>query len=153
MIEHARQNNQLSHLKLGVAALIIGRIDNSKNVLLLLRNKEPETGCWAIPGGKLKTYETFEMAIRREVREELGLEINIEGLLTITRPIDSIDGTEWFSPVFLVKKFKGEPKNLEPLSHQRLQWFPIGEAPTNLNTTTRIAIEQYLAEHLEKEFL
>ena len=39
------------------------------------RAKEPLKGYWSLPGGILETGEKLEAAIRREVWEETGLEI------------------------------------------------------------------------------
>jgi 8-oxo-dGTP diphosphatase len=44
-------------------------------VLLAERGKEPLKGWWSLPGGLVETGETLHQAIRREVREETGLEI------------------------------------------------------------------------------
>ena len=56
---------------LGVGALIF---EDSK-ILLVERAKEPLKGYWSLPGGILETGEKLEAGIRREVREETGLEI------------------------------------------------------------------------------
>ena len=45
------------------------------NILLVERAKEPLKGYWSIPGGLLELGEKLEDAIRREVREETGLEV------------------------------------------------------------------------------
>jgi len=56
---------------LGVGALIF---EDSK-ILLVERATEPLKGYWSLPGGILETGEKLEAGIRREVREETGLEI------------------------------------------------------------------------------
>jgi 8-oxo-dGTP diphosphatase len=56
----------------GVGALILRR----DQILMAQRGKEPGKGRWSIPGGALKTGETLKDAVRREVLEETGLEID-----------------------------------------------------------------------------
>jgi 8-oxo-dGTP diphosphatase len=59
------------HPLLGVGAIIF---DGDK-VLLVERAGEPLKGWWSIPGGLVETGETIEAALRRETREETGLEL------------------------------------------------------------------------------
>ena len=47
-------------------------IQNNK-LLLLKRNEEPYKGTWDLPGGYLDGQESPQDAIRREMREELGV--------------------------------------------------------------------------------
>jgi mutator protein MutT len=56
---------------LGVGTLIF----EGRNILLVERAKEPLKGYWSIPGGIVEAGEKLEDAVRREVREETGLEI------------------------------------------------------------------------------
>jgi len=58
-------------IRVGVGAVIF----QDDKVLLVLRKNEPAGGWWAIPGGKVKSGEKLEDALRREIREETGLEI------------------------------------------------------------------------------
>ena len=41
-------------------------------------------GLWEFPGGKIEMGETHEMAILREIKEELGVSINVEKFLCTT---------------------------------------------------------------------
>ncbi len=55
---------------------IITKIENGKtNILLALRNTEPYKNYWSLPGGHIDPYETVEHAVIREVKEEVGLEL------------------------------------------------------------------------------
>ncbi len=55
-----------------VAALIT---DEQGRLLVVVRAREPQKGTWDLPGGFADPGESAEEAVRREVREELGLEI------------------------------------------------------------------------------
>src|SRR5689334_8934024 len=58
-------------------------IDDDQRVLLLRHVFRPGTG-WGIPGGFINSREQPEDAIRREFREEIGLELSEARLLTVT---------------------------------------------------------------------
>lgn len=46
-------------------------------VLLIKRARPPRQGEWSIPGGKVEMGESLHAALKREVHEETGLEIEI----------------------------------------------------------------------------
>lgn len=64
---------------LGVGALIL----DGDRILMAQRGKQPLLGWWSLPGGALETGELLADAVRREVREETGLEIEPLGVIEI----------------------------------------------------------------------
>lgn len=52
-------------------------------VLVIKRGRAPFAGHWSIPGGKVEYGERLQDAVRREVREETGLEIEVIALLDV----------------------------------------------------------------------
>ncbi len=58
-------------LILGVGCGLL--LENEKGELLLQRRSD--NGEWCIPGGALEPYETYVEAVKREVREEVGINV------------------------------------------------------------------------------
>ena len=70
------------------SALVV--VDDDR-VLLGRRAKEPNLGRWVLPGGKVRPFETVANAGRRELREETGLEVDVDeqvGTFEIINPPD-----------------------------------------------------------------
>lgn len=65
------------HIKLSAAVLI----EKDGQLLLLRRAQPPWQGSWNLPAGYLEVDETPEQAAVREVREETGLDVEIDRLL------------------------------------------------------------------------
>ena len=63
------------------AAAVAGIIESDGGVLLTVRGKEPEAGLFDLPGGFVDYNESFEQALVREVREELGIDVEITSWL------------------------------------------------------------------------
>ena len=66
--------------KVSVAALVT----NEKNEILLVNS--PWRG-WEYPGGLIEPGETFAEALRREIREEAGVEVEITGFVGICKNV------------------------------------------------------------------
>lgn len=59
----------------GVGAIII---DNG-GIVMVRRGRGPAEGLWSLPGGRVEQGELVEDALRREVKEETGLDVEITG--------------------------------------------------------------------------
>jgi len=57
--------------------------DGSGRVLLTKRAIPPYMGKWVMPGGKIDRGETITSALKREVIEEVGLDVHVEELVDI----------------------------------------------------------------------
>ena len=53
------------------------------SILMAQRGKEPLKGWWSLPGGALELGERLEEGVRREVREETGLDVRPVRVLEI----------------------------------------------------------------------
>ncbi|NTG29950.1 NUDIX domain-containing protein [Agrobacterium rhizogenes] len=94
------------------------------NVLLGFRtNVAVNNEVWELPGGKLEVGETPEIAIRREVREELGIRLLDE------RKVIEVNMHGITHHIFSCYLWDGEIRNAEPNFCRELQWFDIKALP------------------------
>ena len=63
----------------GVGVLVV----DADRYLLIRRAADPDKGLWAIPGGLVKIGEKVKQAAVREVREETGLEVELDRILAV----------------------------------------------------------------------
>jgi mutator protein MutT len=52
-------------------------------VLMARRGKEPSYGLWSVPGGAVHLGEDLKAAARREIKEELGIEVELTDVIEI----------------------------------------------------------------------
>ena len=112
-------------------------IDDRSRVLLLQHRFRPGSG-WGIPGGFIQSREQPEEAIRRELREEIDLEIeDLE--LAFVRTLKKYHQIE----IIFRCRSHGEfqPKGLEI---NRAEWFELDSLPAGLSRDQRDLIERAL---------
>lgn len=128
----------------GVGAII----KQGEQVLLIRRGKAPRLGEWSIPGGAVELGETLHEAIRREVREECGIEIEIERVADAIDIIqrDSEGRIQYHYAIvdFVATFLSGEPRPSSDVTEA--VWVAAGElAKYPMNPQTRAVIEKALA--------
>jgi ADP-ribose pyrophosphatase YjhB (NUDIX family) len=148
-----RDREYPAHPLVGVGALLH---DEDGRVLLVKRRFEPNEGKWSLPGGLLETGETLEFAARREVREELGVEIEVEALFQVSEEIikDSEGKTRFHFVLvdFLAKLSPGGATIALNEESESFKWFePEQVEALNASENTRIIVRKYLKERLGRQ--
>ncbi len=110
-------------------------------VLLVRRSPDARyyPDVWDLFGGHVEAGESLEEALRREAREELGVEVeSFHSLGTVYDPVEPAEIT-----VFVVVAWRGEPVNAAPNEHSEIGWFSPGELPesSGLEAYRRLVIE------------
>jgi 8-oxo-dGTP diphosphatase len=100
---------------------------DGRRVLLIHRNRRPQDphfGKYNGLGGKLAADEDVVAGLRREVREESGLECEALVLRgTISWPGFGKGGEDWFGFVFRIDRYRGEP--LAANAEGTLEWVEV----------------------------
>ena len=75
-----RKRYKKEHIVTSVVAVIV---DEEERVLLTKRSVPPFKGMWVMPGGKIELGEPILKALKREVREEVGIEVDVDDLIDV----------------------------------------------------------------------
>jgi mutator protein MutT len=134
----------VDYIGVGVGAVIE---DGTGQVFLARRGPlaKNEQDLWEFPGGSVEFGETLAAALRREMREEYGIEIEVGPLLDVVDHILPEEGQHWVSPTFICTLSAGQPAIREPGKCTEIGWFPPDAAPAELTVITRQNLANYLA--------
>jgi 8-oxo-dGTP diphosphatase len=104
------------HLPLHVAVAVV--VDTNGRLLIAQRFADThQGGLWEFPGGKVEPGEDAVQALRRELREEVG--IDIERLRPLIKVRHAYPDREVLLDVWRVERWRGNPKGCEG---QRIAW-------------------------------
>jgi len=115
-----------------VAAVITN--NGKEQVLLIKRGIEPGRGKWALPGGFVEKDESPSQAILREIREEIGVEGKVEGLIGVYQAKTRLYG----NAVIIGYKVASLSRSFSPGKEvEEIRFFPSSKVPSLAFTSHR----------------
>lgn len=126
--EEKQKRKQHSGTPKRVIKNVCGALIEKNGKFLVAKRKLGDTfgGLWEFPGGSVKLGEEKEGCLKREIKEELGVDIEVGRLIYTFE--DEIPGLKINVYLFDCKIKKGTPK---PLDCQEVRW-------SNLNQLKRL---------------
>jgi 8-oxo-dGTP diphosphatase len=113
-------------------------VDESGRILLLKHVFRAGSG-WGIPGGFIESGEQPEAAVRRELREEVGLELE-SAQIVFVRTLQSIQQIEFL--FYCRPRGTAEPSSIEV---KEVGWFLPDALPPSLGEDQRMLIDRALS--------
>ena len=117
---------------------------NHRILLLRRRNTDYEDGKYSVVAGHIEDGETAREAICREAREEAGIELAPDDL-AFAHVVHRADRGQRVGFFFSARRWRGEPRNMEPHKADDFRWFPLAALPDGMVPYVRRAIESWLA--------
>lgn len=137
---------QKQHIKTAVVACIV---DAGDRVLLTRRCVEPFCGQWVMPGGRIDYGEPILAALHREVREEVGLNVHVDGLVDVYEHVGLGPRNDHY--VILYYRARPAGGELAPNGQEVTEacWVPAGElAGYGMTPGTRHVLAQLFPDVL-----
>lgn len=125
---------------LGVRGLVL---DRDGHVALVLHTY---LDGWYLPGGGVNPGESFDEAIARELREEIGLDaFRIERVLGVYH--DTVTLKDDHVVAYVVRTDTSAPplKSADPFEIQAAKWFALDSLPEDLSPATARRIAEFKA--------
>jgi 8-oxo-dGTP diphosphatase len=104
-------------------------LDDAGRVLLARRGVEPFRGSWDTPGGFAEAGESLEQCVRRELREEAGVEIAVGRLVVSVPDTYGPSGEATINTFYECRLLSGEPRPDDDVAE--LRWFAPDELPAD----------------------
>jgi 8-oxo-dGTP diphosphatase len=108
-----------------ILVVAVALIDPDGRVLLAQRPPgKSMAGLWEFPGGKVEPGETPEVALIRELKEELGIDVSAACLAPFTFASHTYEDFHLLMPLYVCRRWAGA---VQPLLGQALTWKRVPE--------------------------
>lgn len=129
-----------------IGVTVVFYCHDGKGKLLLSKRSQKcrdEQGRWDVGGGAMEHGETFEAAVRREIKEEYCADVKNLQFATVKNVIREVNGltSHWIAILFVAEIDPAQVANGDPEKIDELGWFSLDTLPSPLHSK--------LLEHLQ----
>ncbi|MBK8051284.1 MAG: NUDIX domain-containing protein [Anaerolineales bacterium] len=130
---------------------VVGQIEQDGRILLVRRGINPGKGLWAMPGGYMDAGELPEDALRRELSEEVGLEVSISELVQIYPLVSRSPVSQGIVLVYRASPLVPDAPLIAQDDVEEAHWFTPATLPVDLAfASTRELLDRWVARQNTK---
>lgn len=133
-----------------ITSIYLILIKDNKILFLRRKNTGYEDGKYCLPSGHLEENESIREGLKREVKEEIDIDLDTNDL-TLVHTMHRKENDTRVDFFFTITKYNGEPVNKEPNKCDDVAWFPINNLPQNIIPYMKKAIENALRKNIYSE--
>lgn len=122
-------------IKVGAGVVII----KGNKTLLTKRKNSHADGSYGSLGGHVEYGESPIETVKREAREELGIEIGNIRFVSCANIVKY--GNHYIDITFVAEIVSGEPRICEPARVESIAWYPLNRLPEPLFEPVKVALE------------
>ena len=126
-----------------IVAVHLLLIKDGKLLMMRRYNTGYEDGNYSLCAGHIDGGEVYHEAMKREAKEELGIQISDDQLKTV-QVMHRKSKDERIDYFFTAESWQGSVKNMEEDKCDELKWFDIDELPENTVAYIKYGIKEYL---------
>jgi ADP-ribose pyrophosphatase YjhB (NUDIX family) len=115
---------------------------NPDGELVLIRNSYGRSDLFVLPGGGVRPFEAPEAAARREIREELGVEI--DGLTLRSTHLSASEGKR--DTICLYEAVTAQTPQPDGQEVEEARFFPLDRLPPQTSPATLRRLAEYRGE-------
>lgn len=108
-----------------------GLLVKEGKILLVKRAIEPFKGYWTLPGGRIEYGEEAESSLRREMKEELGIEARIKKLVGVYSDPKRDPRAHTISIAYLIESKSNKPIKLN-FEAKEYKFFSLNNLPKKI---------------------
>ncbi len=129
--------------------VVVGALVRESRVLLVHRSprKRAYPGVWELPGGVMEAGESELGALRRELLEELGVQMATGSASHLCRLTAGPAEEPALLSAWLVSDWQGDPANVAPEEHDDIGWFGLEELPPPAHPLVRKTLVDAVRSH------
>ncbi len=118
-------------------------INDDNEVLFCKRSDDSNfSGCWEFPGGKIKNNETPEDGLIREIKEEIGVNLNSHCIAPLSFSTHIYNDLSFTVLLYVSRKWEENPS---PIIHSEISWLH----PKDLRNYRMLPTNNYLISSLQ----
>jgi 8-oxo-dGTP diphosphatase len=108
--------------QVAVGAIVV----HDGSLLMVQRGQDPGKGLWSLPGGRVEPGEYLSEALRREVKEETGIDIDVADLAGIFEVV----GSPHYVILDYLAAVRGDAEVAPAQDASDARWVPLDDVPS-----------------------